>query len=286
MKEEFTVAMDAARRAGSLILEFYEGDYDVRDKQQDRDDGGTVTGAKQLRDADYDPVTSADRAADDSLRRDLLQAFPEIGWLSEETVDDAVRLEHEQVWIVDPIDGTKEFLSGIPEFVVSVALVADGVPVVGVIYNPSRDELYSAVQGGGTFLNGKRVFCTDTTRLEEATVIVSRSEDARGEIDPLRQHLKEIRPIGSVAYKLAVVAAGGADLNVSVQPKNEWDVCAGDLLVREAGGHMVDLNGAVRRYNQADPLIGGGLAAGNATLADASVELIRRVCDPSGERRG
>jgi myo-inositol-1(or 4)-monophosphatase len=142
------------------------------------------------------------------------------------------------------------------------------------------------VQGGGTFLNGKRVFCTDTTRLEEATVIVSRSEDARGEIDPLRQHLKEIRPIGSVAYKLAVVAAGGADLNVSVQPKNEWDVCAGDLLVREAGGHMVDLNGAVRRYNQADPLIGGGLAAGNATLADASVELIRRVCDPSGERRG
>lgn len=286
MKEEFTVAMDAARLAGSLILEFYEGDYDVRDKQQDRDDGGTVTGAKQLRDADYDPVTSADRAADDSLRRDLLQAFPEIGWLSEETVDDAVRLEHEQVWIVDPIDGTKEFLSGIPEFVVSVALVADGVPVVGVIYNPSRDELYSAVQGGGTFLNGKRVFCTDTTRLEEATVIVSRSEDARGEIDPLRQHLKEIHPIGSVAYKLAVVAAGGADLNVSVQPKNEWDVCAGDLLVREAGGHMVDLNGAVRRYNQADPLIGGGLAAGNATLADASVELIRRVCDPSGERRG
>ncbi len=286
MKEEFTVVMDAARRAGSLILEFYEGDYDVRDKQQNRDDGGTVTGAKQLRDADYDPVTSADRAADDSLRRDLLQAFPEIGWLSEETVDDAVRLEHEQVWIVDPIDGTKEFLSGIPEFVVSVALVADGVPVVGVIYNPSRDELYSAVRGGGTFLNGKRVFCTDTTRLEEATVIVSRSEDARGEIDPLRQYLKEIHPIGSVAYKLAVVAAGGADLNVSVQPKNEWDVCAGDLLVREAGGHMVDLNGAVRRYNQADPLIGGGLAAGNATLADASVELIRRVCDPSGERRG
>ncbi len=286
MKEEFTIAMDAARRAGSLILEFYEGDYDVRDKQQDRDDGVTVTGAKQLRDADYDPVTSADRAADDSLRRDLLQAFPEIGWLSEETVDDAVRLEHKQVWIVDPIDGTKEFLSGIPEFVVSVALVADGVPVVGVIYNPSRGELYSAVQGGGTFLNGKRVFCTDTTRLEEATVIVSRSEDARGEIDPLRQHLKEIHPIGSVAYKLAVVAAGGADLNVSVQPKNEWDVCAGDLLVREAGGHMVDLNGAVRRYNQADPLIGGGLAAGNATLADASVELIRRVCDPSGERRG
>ena len=107
---------------------------------------------------------------------------------------------------------------------------------------------------------------------------MSRSEDARGEIDPLREHLKEVRPLGSVAYKLAVVAAGAADLNLSVQPKNEWDVCAGDLLVREAGGHMVDLEGEVRRYNQADPLIGGGLAAGNPPLADASVDLIRRVC--------
>ena len=268
--------MDAARRAGALILEFYEGDYDVRDKNLSGPDG--ASGAKSLRDADYDPVTSADRAADDSLRHDLRQAFPEYGWLSEETVDDAVRLQQETVWIVDPIDGTKEFLTGIPEFVVSIALVTDGVPVLGVIYNPSRDELYGAVRGGGTFLNGKRVFCTGTACLAEATLVVSRSEDARGEIDPLREHLKEVRPVGSVAYKLAVVAAGAADLNVSVQPKNEWDVCAGDLLVREAGGHMVDLEGEVRRYNQADPMIRGGLAAGNQPLADASVDLIRRVC--------
>ena len=272
MRDRLNVAMEAARRAGTLILEFYEGDYDVRDKNQ-------TDGDKSLRAADYDPVTSADRAADDSLKRELRQAFPEYGWLSEETVDSAERLQKESVWVVDPIDGTKEFLTGIPEFVVSVALVTDGVPVVGVIYNPSRDELYGAVQGGGTFLNGNRVFCTDTAQLSDSTLIVSRSEDARGEIDPLRQHLKEIRPVGSVAYKLAVVAAGAADLNVSVQPKNEWDVCAGDLLVREAGGHMVNLEGEVRRYNQADPLIRGGLAAGNTTLADASVDLIRRVCD-------
>ena len=83
--------------------------------------------------------------------------------------------------------------------------------------------------------------------------------------------------MGSVAYKLAVVAAGDADLNVSVQPKNEWDVCAGDLLVREAGGHMVDLNGVVRRYNQPDPLIRGGLAAGNRRLADLMVKLVSDV---------
>jgi myo-inositol-1(or 4)-monophosphatase len=276
MKDRLNIAMSAARRAGALILEFYEGDYDVRDKNQSGPHGAAH--ARSLRDADYDPVTSADRAADDGLRHDLRQAFPEYGWLSEETVDAAARLRQESVWIVDPIDGTKEFLAGIPEFVVSIALVTAGVPVLGVIYNPSRDELYGAVQGGGTFLNGTRVFCTDTARLAEATLVVSRSEDARGEIDPLREHLKEVRPVGSVAYKLAVVAAGAADLNLSVQPKNEWDVCAGDLLVREAGGRMVDLEGEVRRYNQADPLIGGGLAAGNAPLADASVDLIRRVC--------
>jgi myo-inositol-1(or 4)-monophosphatase len=271
MRPELAVAMEAARRAGALILEFYEGDYDVRDKSGD-------SAGKQLRDADYDPVTSADRAADEALKQDLTGAFPDYGWLSEETADDARRLQQQSVWIVDPIDGTKEFLTGIPEFVVSIALVTDGVPVVGVIYNPSRDELYGAVAGGGTFLNGKRVFCTETAGLAGASLIVSRSEDARGEIDPLREHLGRVEPVGSVAYKLALVAAGGADLNVSVQPKNEWDVCAGDLLVREAGGRMVDLEGQVRRYNQADPLIRGGLAAGNPVLADASVDLIRRVC--------
>jgi len=270
MRDRLEVAMGAARRAGALILEFYEGDYDVRDKN-------SSAGAKSLRDAEYDPVTSADRAADECLRQDLRGAFPEYGWLSEETVDDAARLQQKTVWIVDPMDGTKEFLHGIPEFVVSIALVTDGVPVVGVIYNPSKDELFGAVRDGGTFLNCKRVFCTDTQDLRAATLIVSRSEDARGEIDPLREHLGQVRPLGSVAYKLAVVAAGAADLNVSVQPKNEWDVCAGDLLVREAGGHMVDLDGEVRRYNQADPLIRGGLAAGNQDLADAAVALIRRV---------
>jgi myo-inositol-1(or 4)-monophosphatase len=272
MRDELNIAMDAARRAGALIMQFYGGDYEVSDK------AGAGAEPKGLRDADYDPVTSADRAADESLRRELGEAFPDYGWLSEETADDPIRLQRQAVWIVDPIDGTKEFLTGIPEFAVSVALVEAGVPTVGVIYNPARDELYSAVRGGGTFLNGQRVFCTEVDRLEEATLTVSRSETARGEIDPLKPHIGQVRPVGSVAYKLAVVAAGVADVNVSVQAKNEWDVCAGDLLVREAGGRMVDLSGQVRPYNQADPLIRGGLAAGNLSLVEASVELIRRVC--------
>ncbi|NKB70930.1 MAG: 3'(2'),5'-bisphosphate nucleotidase CysQ [Candidatus Latescibacteria bacterium] len=256
MRPEFDLAMAAARRAGAITLKYYGGHYQVADKGNDN------------------PVTSADLAANAYLSEALQTPYPEYGWLSEETVDDPQRLQRDRVWIVDPIDGTKEFLAEIPEYVVSIALVEKGEPIVGVIYNPPKDELYAAVKGGGTFLNGQRVFCTDTPSLDQATMIVSRSETKRGEIDPFRPHLQAIEPVGSVAYKLAVVAGGGADLNISVQPKNEWDVVAGDLLVREAGGHMLDLAGQVRRYNQADPLIRGGLAAGNPQLTAAALQLI------------
>ena len=98
-------------------------------------------------------------------------------------------------------------------------------------------------------------------------MLVSRSETRRGETKPLQPHLGRISPVGSVAYKLALVAAGQADLSASVRPKKEWDVCAGDLLIREAGGEMLTLSGQVRTYNQADPLIPGGLVAANSGLA-------------------
>jgi len=275
MRDELRLAMDAAREAGLRTLVHYEGEYDVHNKRSGVE--GRAEGAA-LRAADYDPITSADLEADACLREILHGTYPEYGWLSEETVDSPERLERSTVWIVDPIDGTKEFVSHLPEWGVSIALVENGEPTVGVIYNPAADELYAAVKGGGTFLNGRRVFCTETAQLADASLIVSRSEDARGEVTPLRPRLAEVRPVGSVAYKLAVVAAGGADLNVSVQPKNEWDVCAGDLLVREAGGHMVDLDGQVRQYNQRDPLIRGGLAAGNKALTEQMLAAVAELC--------
>lgn len=227
-----------------------------------------------MRDLDYDPLTSADLAANKCLQEMLQGAYPDYGWLSEEAVDSAERLTKEAVWIVDPLDGTKEFVSQIGEFAVSIALVESGRPTVAALYNPVTDELFSAVRDGGTFLNGKRVFCTECRHLDQASLTVSRSEAARGEVDPLRPHLGEVREIGSVAYKLAVISAGFSDINVSVQPKNEWDVCAGDLLVAEAGGRMLDLDGHERQYNQPDPLIRGGLVAANPTLTDALLTLI------------
>jgi len=231
MRDELKLAIEAARQAGAITLQFYGGKYQIDYKER------------------RDPVTSADLAADACLKEQLLGAYPEYGWLSEETADSPQRLQQERLWIVDPIDGTREFIAGIPEYVVSIALVEAGEPIVGVLYNPAADQLFAAVRGGGTFLNGRRVFCSETTRLDQAVLIASRSETKRGEIEPFRPHLREVRPVGSVAYKLAVVAAAlHGDFNLSVQPKSEWDVCAGDLLVREAGGQMLDLDGRVRRW--------------------------------------
>ncbi len=259
MRDGLKLAMDAARTAGSIILKYYGGSYDVRDKGHDN------------------PVTTADAEADECLKKMLLEPSPDYGWLSEETADDPARLDREAVWIVDPIDGTREFLEGIPEFVVSIALVEGGVPTLAAIYKPAGDDLFLATRNGGAFLNGKRTFCSEAPRLDQATLIVSRSETQRGKIDPFLPHLREVRPVGSVAYKLALVAAGQADLNISVQPKNEWDVCAGDLLVREAGGRMLDLESQIRRYNQEDFLIRGGLVAGNPQLTREMLKLIAEV---------
>lgn len=251
--------MDAARQAGALTLQYFAGAYAVEDK------GGG------------DPLTTADLASNALLKERLLAARPDYGWLSEETVDDGARLACAKTWIVDPIDGTREFVEGLPEYVVCVALVERGVPSVGVIFNPAKGDLYAAVRSGGTFLNGKRVFCSEQEELSAATSTVSRSEAKRGEIDPYRPHLGAITPVGSVAYKLALVASGACDFNFSVQDKNEWDVCAGDLLVREAGGQMLDLKGQERVYNQPDPLLRGGLVAGNEALTGQMLRLIQEA---------
>jgi myo-inositol-1(or 4)-monophosphatase len=263
MRDELKLAMQAARQAGALTLKYHGGKGEINDKR----DSDKVT------DGDFNPLTQADLEADAYIKEVLRGAFPDYGWLSEETVDSPERLDKEAVWIVDPIDGTREFVQGLPEYVVSIALVEKGEPVVGVIFNPVTDDLYAAVKGGGTHLNGKRVFCSEVSDISQASLTVSRSEDRRGEIDPYRDSIGQIKPMGSVAYKLALVSGGQADFNISVQPKNEWDVVAGDLLVREAGGHMLDLDGKVRLYNQKDPLINGGLAAGPTELVAAFLAL-------------
>jgi myo-inositol-1(or 4)-monophosphatase len=249
------VAKRAAYRAGAEILSYYQSHYDVRDKSVDN------------------PVTTADLAANRILQDVLLSAFPEAGWLSEESTDSPARLQREYTWVIDPIDGTQEFIQGIDEFAVVVALVLEEQVAVAVTHNPVRGEMLYASRGQGAFCNGEPIRVSTTTCLQQAVVLSSRSETGRGEWERFQERFT-VRPTGSVAYKLAQVARGKGDLTFSLVPKHEWDICAGTLLVTEAGGRVSDLFGEPFRFNQPEPLR-SGMVATNRFLYDPVMALIR-----------
>jgi myo-inositol-1(or 4)-monophosphatase len=220
--------------------------------------------------ADASPVTEADRRADAHLRERLLALRP-CGWLSEETADSPERLALDELWIVDPLDGTKEFIAGVPEFVVAIALVRGGVPVLGVVHNPSTGETFAAEAGAGAFDGaGARLRVAEGDEL-----LSSRSEMKAGEFTPF-EGLYRLTPTGSIQYKLALLAQGKAAATLSRGPKHEWDVCAGALLVAEAGGVAGDLFGNPFRYNQAFPKVRGVLAGAPGTVAKLA-EVVARV---------
>ena len=129
MNSDLKLAISASLNAGEIIMKYYRDDYEIKDKGY------------------HNPVTTADNEADSFLKLELTNARPDYGWLSEETVDSEDRLEKERVWIVDPLDGTKEFIEGVPQFVVSVALVENGVPIIGVLHNPVTKETFYASKG-------------------------------------------------------------------------------------------------------------------------------------------
>jgi myo-inositol-1(or 4)-monophosphatase len=225
---------------------------------------GVVARRKQ----DASPVTVADRAADRLLKRDLL-ALLACGWLSEETADSADRLDRRRVWVVDPLDGTREFVEGVPEYAVSVALVEDGEPVLGVVRCPMADESFWAVHGQGAFRRADDGAADRRLGVRDGAVLLaSRSEVARGEFAPFQEGWT-IRPVGSIAYKLALVAAGEGALTLSRGPKGEWDVCAGTLLVSEAGGLATDLFGRGLIYNKPLSKTRGILAGAPGAFARA-----------------
>ena len=206
-----------------------------------------------------DPVTEADRAVDTALRRLLPE--PGEGWLSEETTDDVRRLPCSRVWIVDPLDGTREFVKNIPEWCVSIGYVEDGEAVAGGILNPSTGDRFVGSVAGGVFVNGHRVRISTRASLEGGLVPASRSEIRRGEWERFEGLGFEILPTGSSAYKLALVASGRAEASWTLVPKNEWDVAAGVALIRAAGGIVYTTDGLPRRFNAPDPLLPGLIVA-------------------------
>jgi myo-inositol-1(or 4)-monophosphatase len=206
------------------------------------------------------PVTEADRVVDQVLREVLVRDGE--GWLSEESSDDLVRLEKRRVWVVDPLDGTLEFLAGIPEWCVSVAMVEDGRAVAGGIYNPATRETFLGSLERGITYNGKLVRASEKNSLQGAVVLASRSETNRGEWERFQQAPFMVRPMGSVAYKLGLVAAGLADATWTLTPKNEWDVAAGVALVQAAGGFVQSQVNSPPTFNNESTLLPGLLACG------------------------
>lgn len=253
MDKEISVLLAAMRAAGAAILALQKSDLLPTKKSNN-----TI-------------VTQADLLANDILRTHLLSTFTADGWLSEETVDENHRLHCRRVWIVDPIDGTKEYASGIPEYAISVALVEKGVPILSAIFNPAKNELFHAVSGKGAWLNDKKIYCRKASS-NNFFLLASRTEYQRGEWRSYQQNHK-VMPVGSIAYKLALVAAGNADATFSLGPKHEWDIAAGVLLVTEAGGIVTNKNKEKFIFNRIQPLINGVIASA-AEINDLIFQLI------------
>ena len=208
-------------------------------------------------------VTEADLAIDDLLHAALLGARPDDGWLSEERPDDGSRHVRERVWVVDPIDGTRAFADGVPEFAVSVALVVAGRPMLGAVYNPASGELFEAGAGGGAWLNGTRIRASRRAELAGAKLVSSRGEMRHRRWPELIPEAAGFTAVGSLAYKLALVAGGRFDGFVSLRRTADWDVAAALLLVTEAGGRISLADGAPLRLNRPEPHH-AGLGAGAA----------------------
>lgn len=241
MKTELNVLLDTIQEAGEGILA-------VQKK------GITATYKEN-----QSPLTEADLLANEILRKNLLGHFPNDGWLSEETIDDPARLSAKRVWIIDPIDGTKEFVRGIPEYAISVALVEMGIPVLSAIYNPATRELFHAVKNQGAWFNQQAMHCKEHAD-QQLSILASRTELSEGKWDDFkRQH--HIIEKGSIAYKLALIARGDADATFSLTPKSEWDIAAGILLVQEAQGKVSDFYGKDILLNQKNIRVNGIIAA-------------------------
>jgi len=216
------------------------------------------------------PVSEADMAIDAMLRERLSR--PDIGWLSEESHDDRARLETHALYIADPIDGTRAYIAGLPDWCICAALVEHGRPVVAGLYAPVDDELFLAVAGHGLTRNGKPIQASG-----QDTIAGARVAGPAGYLKRLsaRADIVSVPKIHSLALRLTRVAEGAIDAALASVNAHDWDLAAADLLVHEAGGAMTTPTGEKLVYNLHDPVHGAVVAAGR-TLHAQMLDLVRR----------
>lgn len=222
------------------------------------------------------PVCDADLAVDRFLSRELTALLPAAAWLSEETVDDKARLDSDCAWLVDPIDGTRDFVRGRPGWAVSVALVRDGRPLIGMLSAPARGEEWRAVAGQGAWRNGERLAVAKAQILAGART----PSDGLARADRM---LAAVAKPNSIALRVAMVAAGEADLVATMRWGHEWDIAAATLIAREAGAAVGDAFGAPLAFNKRNP--GAfGLVVSPPTIFAEAVEHIRERAEAASAR--
>jgi myo-inositol-1(or 4)-monophosphatase len=264
MERELIHLTDTLRKAGAIALELARQGFEVQTKK------------------DRSPVTTADLEVNRLLHEMKETHFPNDGWLSEESPDNAVRLDKARVWIVDPIDGTKAYVNRLPEYCISVGLVHDGAPVLAAIFNPSTDELFTALRGKGLSLNGRPI-APAAPADGIARILVSPWEYRAGRWADLDDHV-HCQPMFSIAHALALVAAGRVQATLTIEPENEWDLAAGVLLIQESGGTVADAEGRAFTFNQPTPRFRGVIAVA-ATAAAELRPLLQTHADRARTRK-
>lgn len=239
-----------AVEAGAMAMAKWRGDFAQWDKSHDN------------------PVSEVDLAVDAFLREQLFALDPEAGWLSEETADSAERLMCPRVWVVDPIDGTRDFVKGKRGWAVSIALVEGGKPVIGVLDAPARDEHWWASAGGGSYRNDEQLRASRRAMLAGARVPADM-------LSPVDSDLTCVARPNSVALRIAMVAADEADLLATLRWGSEWDIAAAALIAEQAGATVTDACGQTIRYNSTKGEAFGVLA----TSPDIHSAAVARLAD-------
>ncbi|MFC5584310.1 3'(2'),5'-bisphosphate nucleotidase CysQ [Nitratireductor kimnyeongensis] len=254
LQTDLDLIASAAREAGNIALRYFRRDPEVWWKEG------------------VSPVSEADYAVDSFLRRELLAARPEYGWLSEETTLAEQELDRDRIFVVDPIDGTRAFIDGRPIWCVSIGVVHRGVSVVGVLECPELSETYHALTGGGAFRNGEPL---RVKPVGEAVVIGGPKAMVSELPADILQRNKAHGYVPSLAYRIAMVASGVLDATFVKPNSHDWDLAAADVILREAGGAIRDAKGNTPSYACGDPKK-GALAAGSGPLLETMTQTMAR----------
>ena len=268
---ELETAVGAAKIAGEKVLALYE------------------TGAEVSWKAGNEPVTEADMAANEVILEILGRSFPNDAILSEEAKDDRSRLGVSRVWVVDPLDGTQEFVDRVGQFAVMIGLTVEGKPVVGAVFQPTTGRLWYAAEGIGAFIEspeaGRRPLRVNTrTKSDGLHLVLTRSHPFAG-VETLQEKLKiaKTSQIGSVGLKVGTITTGDAELYVHISRyTTEWDSCAPHAILEQAGGVLTDLAGQPIRYNREVVLNETGLLASNGPVHEEAVEVVRPLAIAAG----